>query len=224
MLCLCCAFWVKRAVTVVNPLMGSGATPTSRSPQWAFMVGGYPVGSWTTLTWLNARVPARSSRMHCLESSIMGTRMHFLEGRSEISWHKRSGVLKGWISWVWCHVLKQGATCTTHRVHNCIFEGWCFISCHILVSCTEMGWFGRVGGKVGRLQVISNHFGTVLWWWWWLVSRHSDGCCVGCASSAWRRWKWFLWHSDPSCTGCTGSIWRTGKWLLWHMSWALFGG
>ena len=45
MLCLCCAFRVKRAVTVVNPLMGSGATPTSRSPQWAFMVGGYPVGS-----------------------------------------------------------------------------------------------------------------------------------------------------------------------------------
>ena len=112
----------------------------------------------------NARVPVRSSRRHRLESSAMRTRMHFLEGRSEISWHKRSRVLKGWISWVWCHVLKQGATCTAHRVRNCIFEGWCFISCHILVSHTEMGWFGRVGRKVGRVQVICDHFGTILWW------------------------------------------------------------
>ena len=46
MLCLCCAFLVvKRTVTVVNPLMGSGATPTSWSPQWTLAVGGYPVGS-----------------------------------------------------------------------------------------------------------------------------------------------------------------------------------
>ena len=58
---------------MVSPLMGSGATPASRSPQWALMVGGYPVGSRATLTWLNASAPARSSRRHCLE------------GRSEIS-------------------------------------------------------------------------------------------------------------------------------------------
>ena len=65
---------VKRAVTVVSPLMGSGATLAGRSPQWALMVGGCAVGCGATLTWLNASVPARSSRRHCLE------------GRSEISW------------------------------------------------------------------------------------------------------------------------------------------
>ena len=30
---------------VVSPLMRRGATLASWSPQWAFMVGGYPVGS-----------------------------------------------------------------------------------------------------------------------------------------------------------------------------------
>ena len=79
---------------MVSPLMRGGATPAGRSPQWALMVGGYPVGSRATLTWLNTSVLARSSRRHCLE------------GWSEISWYKRSGALKGWISWVWCRVVK----------------------------------------------------------------------------------------------------------------------
>ena len=87
----CC---VKRAVMVVSPLMGSGATLAGRFPQWALVVGGYPVGCGAALTWLNASVPARSGGRHCLE------------GRSEISWYKRSGALKGWISWVWCRVVK----------------------------------------------------------------------------------------------------------------------
>ena len=79
---------------MVSPLMRGGATPAGRSPQWALVVGGYPVGSRATLTWLNASVLARTSRRHCLE------------GWSEISWYKRSRALKGWISWVWCRVVK----------------------------------------------------------------------------------------------------------------------
>ena len=71
----CLFFFVKRAVTVVSPLMGSGATLASKSPQWALVVGGYPVGSRATLTWLNASVPARSNWIHCLE------------GQSEVSWY-----------------------------------------------------------------------------------------------------------------------------------------
>ena len=64
---------VKRAVFVVSRLMRGGATPTTLSPQWALVVGGYPVGSRATLTWLNASVPVRSSRMHCLESTARST-------------------------------------------------------------------------------------------------------------------------------------------------------
>ena len=69
----CC---VKRAVTVVSPLMGSGATLASRSPQWTLVVGGCAVGSRATLTWINASVPARRNRKHCLGDSVKRTRIH----------------------------------------------------------------------------------------------------------------------------------------------------
>ena len=61
---------------MVSPLMASGATPAGRSPQWALVVGGYPVGSRATLTWLNANVPARSSRIHNLGGGVKRTRIH----------------------------------------------------------------------------------------------------------------------------------------------------
>ena len=66
---------------MVNPLMRGGATPTSWSPQWTFMMGGYPVGSRATFTWLDASVPVRRSRRHHLVSSAMGTRPDAFSGR-----------------------------------------------------------------------------------------------------------------------------------------------